>query len=467
MTRRTRILLLGILAALSEAAWLEVWHHNSALAPLGGTSPMATLSWVLAAGLLYLTAFWVVWKPYAPGANAPTANPNRSPAAELWLIVVSAVLFRLTTLPISPALSPGLLRARWEGWIQSFYPPFNPYEFAPVNSIFRPIQSRFYAGVPHPVIAALHPPLTEWLYRWVFALSPHLLGEKLFYAAFDLLTIWTLMALLRQRGQPAARVLVYAWAPLSVLETTAGHAGVIAVFFLVLAFYLAGRQDRISGLALGLAIGLEGLPLLLLPAWMAKARKRRWIWLALPIVLGSLPYLIIQKRFFLLFWLRNLRAYAAGVYAGRASGMTLLTHALRFTGHAFPPALAMLAMAAVLTGVALQSRPGRPLAGDYPRQIYWILGALLLLAPRVTPAHVLWILPWLALEPVLAWVYFTLGVLLTYHLLAGTYLPLSASYNRLWLFCEYAPLYVLLAIMGMRKWRKRSQPLKPAAVHHG
>ena len=78
---------------------------------------------------------------------------------------------------------------------------------------------------------------------------------KLGMLAFDGLSIACLIALLRRRGLPATRVLLYAWHPLPVWEFAGtGHVDALAIGLLMLAFLAASRRAPLwTGVALAAA----------------------------------------------------------------------------------------------------------------------------------------------------------------------------------------------------------------------
>jgi hypothetical protein len=66
---------------------------------------------------------------------------------------------------------------------------------------------------------------------------------KLPAALADLGLIATLWALLKARGMPTKRLLIYAWSPLPVFEFwVSGHNDAIALLFVVLALYAAEKR---------------------------------------------------------------------------------------------------------------------------------------------------------------------------------------------------------------------------------
>ena len=106
-------------------------------------------------------------------------------------------------------------------------------------------------------------------------------------------TLWALAGLLRARGLPLQRLLLYAWHPLPIWEFAgSGHVDAVAVACVTLALLAAARErPLLAGLALGGAALVKFLPVVVGPALY-----RRWDWRlplagAVTVVLFYLPYL--------------------------------------------------------------------------------------------------------------------------------------------------------------------------------
>ncbi len=423
------LLLLAVLMETALIAILRIQDPARHLLPF--------VAWALVAALLYLIAVWVV-----------LALPGKCGRPGWILILGAALIFRLTLLPLAPTLSHTFARQHWEGKVQSFNSPFNPYFFAPDNPILVPLRGSTFSHLQRPQLAATSPPLAELVTRWNFRISILPAGEKLLGIVFDLLLIWPLAGLLRRYGLNSDRVLIYAWAPLAVIEMAGnGSLVALALFLLLMAFYLAGEWDRFSHLALGLAIMLNLAALLLAPAWYRRIRRRHWLWLLAPVLLCSWPYLFFERHFFLPAWGHNLAAgFKLWLAASANGGLALLP---RLFGASLQPPARLAALAAFFAVfVWLSTRNLQP-----PRMAKLCLAALLLLVPRLQPGVALWLLPWLAFDPDPAWLYFISGVLLAYPALVS-----SAYRQTAWMAWEFLPLYGLL-IWGWLQRRRRNAKL--------
>lgn len=413
-----------VLAVVLEAVFAMVVRQ--ARAPVFPLLPC--LIWISVAGIVYLIAVAAVLQ----------CPPDRLPKVR-W-ILLAALVFRLTLLPLTPSLSHTAMRFRWDGKIQQA--GFNPYAYAPQNELFNPIRTPQEAALPEPGIAAYHPPLAELLFRWNFDWFIGVRTQKLLYTGLDLLLLGVLVRMLKRRQQPPAWVLLYAWSPLAIFEVAGnGHMEPAAALLALLALHWAGRRLRPAALAIAAAALTQWYALLLLPTVVAAA-GRRWLsslaWLVAGAGLLTVPYLFANQQFALGRIATNLRAHVAAMVPYNAS-LYALTRA--WFGARLAAGVAVLLVAAVV-GASLW-RKIEPL-----RAAFLILGTLLLALPQVHPWTVLCLLPLLVFFPEAPWLYFSVAVIWAYAV---------APYPRL-VALEYLPLYALLAWQAIRPWRQRARP---------
>lgn len=393
------------------------------------------LIWLSGAGLFYLIAVATVLR---------SAAPSSSKRASLRIILLAAVVFRLTLLPVTPRLSSQLWRFHWDAKIQHL--GFNPYAFAPDNALFNPIRTQTDRLAPEPAVAAFYPPLGELLFRWGYDLfGGGLRSQKVMFTLLDLLVLILLTRMLRARGLPPEWVVVYAWSPLAVFEIAGnGHMESAVALLALLALHWAGRRPRPAAIAIASAALTQWYGLLFAPSVLAAA-KRKWTgavaWFVVWPALLSLPYLFINRQWTLPRIAANLRAHLAAAAPFNASLYALVQ---AWFGHHAGAILAVALVAAVVVVTGL--RKIEPL-----RAAYLILGALLLTMPRVYPWHVLWLLPLLAFIPEAPWLYFSVAVPWAY--------ALGQDPRFVWI--EYLPLFALLAwqARGFRGAKKVAETL--------
>ena len=418
-------LALGLLAALLEAALLG----------LRGLHPFdvnlaETVAVLWAAALVYFAAVWLVfrWRETTRGA--------------LLIVLVAAAVFRLTLLPLPTSLSDDLHRYQWEGQVQ--LAGRNPYLVTPSDPELAGLRPPVYDRLPGKELPTAYGPAVELLLR-LAAYADSLPAFKLLSVLFDFGCLLLLVWLLRLRGEPPVRALVYAWCPLVVLEFAgSGHNDSIPVFFLLLACALSLRASAASGAALAAATLSKWFAGLLAPIFFrhaaAQQRSAGWKWLLVFIATGvllCLPYAAAGGGLF-----AGLFGYAAG-WRNNASLFALVAGAMG--SDAAAQAVALAVMGGLVLGFTL--RATEPL-----RAAPVLLAALLLVTPSVFPWYLTWFIPFLCFFPsagLLAW---TATVLLSYHVLIDFTARGVWEYRTELLWLEYAPVYALLLWAG---WRAR------------
>ncbi len=86
-------------------------------------------------------------------------------------------------------------------------------------------------NINHPAVLTIYPPLAQFVFRLTHAIAPgSVLAMKSLLAGFDLLAVLLLALTLRRLGQPATRVILYAWNPLVIKAFAAsGHVDAVLV----------------------------------------------------------------------------------------------------------------------------------------------------------------------------------------------------------------------------------------------
>lgn len=356
-----------------------------------------------AAHALYLGAAALALRSRKPGHR-------RRAAPAIALILAVGAIPRLLLLPTAPALSEDLYRYLWDGRLAAH--GINPFPRPPDDPAFAPWHDALYERLNHAAVPTIYPPVAQGLFALAWKLGGTPLSWKATLLALEALLVAGLALLLRRRGLPPERLLLYYWNPLVVVECYgSGHVDLAAAAFLVLALALlepgrratAGAARRLTaGLAFGAAILVKLVPLLLVPAL---ARRRAWATLGAAAFLAALLYAPFWGAGAML-W-EGLRIYArhweynGPVYA-----------AIRpFFRNGDAPRLilaATLAVAVLVIASRARTLSGAALAS-------WI--AFLLLSPTVYPWY---LIPAIALLPM----HPDPGLLLFSGTVALTYLPL-------------------------------------------
>jgi len=257
-----------------------------------------------------------------------------------------------------------------------------------------------------------------------------------------------LLDLLRCTRQGAHLALAFAWNPLLAVEVAgSGHIDIVgALLVLVSAAALVRRWRTTAAVALGLAIAVKLLPVVLLPLYWKRVRIRD---AALAAVVAGLLYVPFLNH-------GRIPIGSLGTYV----------RSFRFNGPVFaaldrvgpPQLLAGLAVFAGLATAVWQRR--RSAASEWhPGDFAWPMEASLFGAPVVFPWYLLELVPFLTSPSTLLIVIWTVSMIPTYvqwHLRA-----LGRPWGALpgWvMLLEYGCLAVAGAVMAFRRIR-RSGPL--------
>jgi alpha-1,6-mannosyltransferase len=235
--------------------------------------------------ILYAIAAWALLKP--------NPHPSTFGRRALIAILIVAGLLRLIALCAPVYLSSDAFRYVWDGRVQAA--GINPYHYIPADPQLSFLRDKtIYPDINRADYAhTIYPPAAQIGFFVFERISDSLMGMKLGMLACDGLSIGCLIALLRERGLPAARVLLYAWHPLPIWEFAGmGHVDAIAIALLLLSFLLAARRAPVwTGIALAAATLVKYYPIIAAPALY-----RRWDWrmplaVIATMVLLYLPYI--------------------------------------------------------------------------------------------------------------------------------------------------------------------------------
>ena len=180
--------------------------------------------------LAFLVLFFAVFACYVLAVRQVLGRADGTG----WTIVGLACLFRLTFVFAAPVLSDDLQRYLWDGRVT--LDGGNPYIAFPASPAGAARGDADIGPLAHKEVATVYPPAAQLLFAGGAALGPGIYGIKILVVLLDLLVIAVLRALLRERGRPGLRVLIYAWNPLAVTETAwSGHIEPAATLCVLLA----------------------------------------------------------------------------------------------------------------------------------------------------------------------------------------------------------------------------------------
>ena len=421
--------------------------------------------WVVAVGLLVLTIAGAMAQWSFDHATVGIVGVLQAPlflvgawlllargAAEdgsrraLASILVVAALMRLAVIP-APPVSSDIYRYIWDGRVQAA--GINPYRYVPADDALRSLRDEaIYPNINRADYApTIYPPAAQMVFFVVTRVSESLVAMKAAMVAFEMVAIWALLQLLTLQGRPPALVLLYAWHPLPVWEFAgSGHADIVAIALLLLAFVGAARRWPVAaGLALATATLVKFFPVVTGPAL-----TRRWDW-RLPLAFAAgiaafyLPYLGAGTKVF-----GFLGGYVAEEGFADGSGIFLLSlirSIMPLSAQAAALYLPAVALALLALALALFVRPSHA-PGDAFAATVLIFALLMLVSPHYA-WYFCWLIPFLCVHPFAAGLYLTA---------AATYLHVSSWPPTLW---EGAAIYgvglvLLLAETATRNRRREA-----------
>lgn len=357
---------------------------------------------LIAAHIVYLPAVYLVCR-----------MPSGSKGGLVAVLLVSAV-FRLTMWPLESPATEDLFRYRWEAQVQAH--GGNPYTSRPIDPGWSHLRDAAWPKVGQKEVPAGYGPAWEMLgalvYRTAAALTDDPFAQAFAFkvpaALFDVGVVGLLILLLRRRGLPGERVLIYSWSPLPLWEFWAnGHNDAPVIFFLVLVLLaVEKRRWSLAGGAAGMAIALKLWPVLLLPAFTLQTRRWRIPAIAAGVVLlWCLPYRAEVS------W--NIR-YMSGFVGGWRNNDSLYGILLSATGDQYR---AKYLSFFLICSLALWFATRR--SWSLERILLWTVVSLLLFSSNCHPWYLTWMAPLLVFEPALPVLLWVALMPLTYSVLTG------------------------------------------------
>ncbi|MBD3239404.1 MAG: glycosyltransferase [Chitinivibrionales bacterium] len=348
----------------------------------------------------------------------------------IWVLVVGLAA-RLCFVPF-PA-SDDVNRYLWEGRVQSH--GVDPFVTPPSAPELRPLRDNLWQGINHKELPTIYWPAAQLLFAAAARIAYSPLVFKSLFLLFDIAAAVLLLGLLRARGKPDHRVLLYWLNPL-VLVFTAGEAHLeIVPVALIVGSLLAceHRKHRLMFLLAGLAAMVKLTAVPVVPFLIRRRTAAHAWWAAVPALLFLLYPSGAPHAFDVP--LRFLRGFTY-------NGLTYTVLRQTLGGGAAVTSAAILVI--VLTVVFF-------FTPDPIRAVRNALAALLLCATTVHPWYFQLITPFLALFVSPAWLVLHLTALpLTFFFYNQASAPFWHSAHLLFTV-EYLPF--LIAAAAAFAWR--------------
>ena len=318
------------------------------------------------------------------------------------LIVIGLVLaavWHIAFLRVPSGTDDDIHRYVWDGRLQRL--GYNPYLVVPSDPAVQGLHTAETRNLNNPDLPSPYPPGAQLFFRAVTAIRESTFALKAAFVLCEVLIVFLLLDVLRTSGQRVHLVLAFAWNPLLAIEVAgSGHIDIVGALLLVVsAAALARRWRATAAVALGLAIAVKFLPIVLLPLYWKRVRIRDAALAAAVVGILYLPFLNHGR----------IPIGSLGTYV----------HSFRFNGPVFaildrfaPPQL--LAALAVLVGLVTAVWLRRAAPEFSPDVFAWPMAATLLCAPVVFPWYLLSLLPFLTSASTVPIIIWTVSIYPTY-----------------------------------------------------
>ncbi|MCU1225071.1 MAG: hypothetical protein JWQ42_3164 [Edaphobacter sp.] len=313
--------------------------------------------------------------------------------------LVLAAVWHIEFLRVSPGIDDDIHRYVWDGRLQRL--GYNPYIVVPSDPAAKGLHTPETRTLNNPDLPSPYPAGAQLFFRAVTAVHESIFAVKVAFVVCDLAIVLVLLDVLRGRRRGAHLVLAFAWNPLLAIEVAgSGHIDIVgALLLLVSAAALERRWRATAAVALGLAIAVKFLPIVLLPLYWKRVRIRDAALAAAVFGLLYLPFLNHGR----------IPIGSLGTYL----------QSWRFNGPVFaaldqvaPPRL--LVGLAVLVGLVIATWLRSTSPEWSPGAFAWPMAAALLCAPAVFPWYLLWLLPFLTSTSTLLIIVWSVSIIPVY-----------------------------------------------------
>jgi alpha-1,6-mannosyltransferase len=375
------------------------------------------------------------------------------------IALVLAAAWHVEFLRVPAGADDDIHRYVWDGRLQRL--GYDPYLVIPSDPAFAALHTSETRTLNNPDLPSPYPAGALLFFRGVTAIQESTFAFKIAFVICEIAIVFVLLDVLRSTRQAAHLVLVFAWNPLLAIEVAgSGHIDIVgALLLLVSAAALVRRWRATAAVALGLAIAVKFLPIVLLPLYWKRIRIRDAGLGAAVVGLLYIPFLNHGR----------IPIGSLGTYV----------QTFRFNGPVFaaldrvaPPQLlvGLAVLVGLVTATWLRSTTpeGSPDKGILTTEdtgfhegdatvvrgfdFAWPVAASLVCAPVVFPWYLLWLLPFLTSASTLVIVIWTVSIIPTYvqwHL---------RSLGRPWgalpgwvMLLEYGCVAIAAAIIALRR----------------
>src|SRR5437588_14739 len=205
--------------------------------------------------------------------------------------LVLAAVWHIEFLRVPAGADDDIHRYVWDGRLQRL--GYNPYIVVPSDPAVMGLHTPETRNLNNPDLPSPYPAGTQLFFRAVTAIHESTFALKVAFVVCELAIVFVLLDVLYRGRQAAHLVLAYAWNPLLAIEVAgSGHIDIVgALLLLVSAAALVRRWRSTAAVALGLAIAVKLLPVVLLPLYWKRVRIRDAALAAAVVGLLYVPFL--------------------------------------------------------------------------------------------------------------------------------------------------------------------------------
>ncbi len=197
------------------------------------------------------------------------------------LLLISVGISSCALMSMEPVLSEDVWRYVWDGFVTSS--GVNPYCYPPESSHLDAFSQNNNLDVTrsligHSELPTIYPPLAQFIFSFSSLFTPSSLPIRCLGALALLLCTRLLFRLLQGREVNPSLVVLFAFNPLVLIETSvSGHVDIFAIGFVLFALRLAQLgYGYLSASAVSGAILTKVIPILIIP-FVFQRRWRQWL----------------------------------------------------------------------------------------------------------------------------------------------------------------------------------------------
>jgi hypothetical protein len=377
--------------------------------------------------------------------------------AWLWIVIGIGLFSRIILIPSQPVLEDDYYRYLWDGAVAAN--GINPYMYSPLDAMeqtendvpkilfeLSDESGEIIKNINHPHIRTIYPVLSQLVFAAAYLTSPwEFWSWKLYLLLFEVVLLIFLFKILAHLRLPLIFVSFYWLNPIVIHEFfNAAHMDLLAILFVAIALYLFVKNKSMYAIIiLALAVGFKLWPIVLLPLllrsyWDDKKQLLRYTGLFTGIVIVLfIPVLLSQLNEGLGFiiyaskWINNAAFYI--IYKWLIQQIVFLL-SISVSQIGIINRIGIVVLFLICTYFIIRKIPKDQL--KFYNKAFLIVAVLYLISPTQFPWYYTWVVPLLAIRPMVS--------LLLYPLLLPLYqLAYLADYI---IYIEHIPILILFLL---------------------